>query len=209
MRLRALTLLLVSFLCYTRSFAENPDDRKNKVIAYLDLSSVADRVRSAGTKAENRTITQGSSPTETRQQYLSLYQALTNLQSTRAGYLTNLKLYVDGVKGHLPRQDRRQRLAALEDQVVSLKQGLDSLSRAFGPLRISLDINAPSLSDMISEYAQSNQSRVASAAPGLIGTLTPPELETLQSQAIHNGETLQKAIEKLRTFIKQKYPDIA
>jgi len=209
MRLRILTLLLVSLVGCTHAFGQNSNDLKNKVMAYLDLSSVADRVRSAGAKAHNPTNIQSSSSTPTRQEYLSLYQALTNLQGTRAGYLTNLKLYVDGVKVHISREDRRKRLKAFEDQVVSLRQGLGTLANALDPLQISLDINAPSLSDMISEYALSNRAKVASSAPGLIETLTLSELEALQSQAIHNGETLHQAIENLRTFIRQKYPDIA
>jgi hypothetical protein len=208
MRFRATTLLLVSFLCCMRAFGQNPDDLKNKAIAFLDLSTVANRVRSAGAKAQNPTRIQNSSSTPTRQQYLSLYQALTKLQSTRAGYLTNLKLYVDSVKGNLPLAHRRERLTALEDQVVLLRQGLIVLANAMDPLQISLDINAPSLSDLISDYTLSNQAKVASTTPGLLETLTLVDLQTLQSQAINNGKTLHQAIEGLRAFIKQQYPDI-
>jgi hypothetical protein len=209
MRFRATTMLLVSLLCYSRLFGQSSDNFKNRAIAFLDLSSVANRVRTAGAKAQNPTKNRDSSTTPTREQYVSLYQALTNLQNTRAGYLTNLELYVHGVEAGLPRQDRKVRLKALEGQVVSLKEGLVALANALDPLQISLGIHAPSLSDLIAGYAESNQAKVASASPGVIETLTLSELKSLQSQAIDNGRTLHETIEELRTFIKQTYPDIA
>ena len=136
MRLRAMTLLVVSFVCSTHAFGQDSENLKNKILAYLDFSSIADRVRSAGVKARNPTNVQNSLPAPTRQQYLSLYQALTKLQSTRAGYLTTMKLYVDSVKNHLPSEDQQKRRKAFEDQIESLRQDLVCVSsrKADGPI---------------------------------------------------------------------------
>jgi hypothetical protein len=209
MRLRAAAMLLVSFLFCRPVFGQSSDNLKNKAIQFLDLSSVASRVRTAGAKAQNPTSLPSTSAAPTREQYVSLYRALTNLQSARAAYLSNLKLYVDSMEARLPQKDRNVRLQALERQVVSLKRGLVALAIALDPLQISLDFQAPSVSDLIAGYAESNQAKVASTSPGVIETLTLPELQSLQLQAIHNGRTLHQAIEQLRAFIKQQYPDIS
>ena len=210
MKLRLITLLVISLSPYTTVIGQNTET-KDKIIAFLDLSSVAKSIRSAGAQAESTTKpikVQSGQPGPSKEQYVALYQALTQLQRTRAGYLTAMDLYVKSVKKNQPQPAQRQRRQAFEDQVRALKNDLAALTTAFTPLQISLDLGAPELSAMIEHYEEARQAKTVEMAPGLIETLSVSDLEQLQGQAVQNGKTLDMAIQNLRDFLKKKYPDL-
>jgi hypothetical protein len=188
-----------------------PSEPKKSELAFLNLESLASVVRNAVDRTRQRTPADShakappTAQTE-RQQYVALYRALTKLQRTRASYNAALRLYVAGVKNHLPPSKQNERHDALVDQVRELRTNLDSLTAAFDPLKLSLDYHAPEVSALIDEFVGGKQARVASL--GVVDTLTLPELDQLQSQATSNGKTLDSGIKKLLIFITGKYPDI-
>jgi hypothetical protein len=205
------SLLLLSSLGNGQERASSPGDGKASLLSWVDLESIATALRNAGHREQQSPYPSNQQAhSDQKQEYIELYSALTKLQSTRATYMQSLQFYLDSVKSGMPKHTVNVRQSAFHDQVDLLKTDLQALSNALAPLQISLDLSEPDLSRLISSYLESRQAKLAEVySPGLLETLTVPELTQFQEQAKKNSKVLENAITEFQKVIRARYPELS